>query len=139
MVPGGHGLHVADTAAGLVERSLTCHDLSVGDGAVGGHGRRRREEAHEIREVIHVIDHFLRLGQLVVDGVLGRGHNASAGGGVLCTSLAALIGKQFVGNALLHVVGLPGEDDQRLVLRLPTEAGNGAVVAVAIGVPGDTE
>ena len=130
---------MADIAAGLVKRSLTRGDLGGDDGAVGGHGLGRGEEAHEIGEVAHVIDHFLRLGQLVVDGVLGRGHNAFAGGGVLCTSLAALIGKQFVGNALLHVVGLPGEDDQRLVLRLPTEAGNGAVVAVAIGVPGDTE
>ena len=37
-------------------------------------------------------------------------------------------------DAHLDVVGLAGEQQQRLVLRLPAEAGDGAVVAVVVGL-----
>ena len=45
--------------------------------------------------------------------------------------LVALGLEQLVGDAHLDVVGLAREQQQRLVLRLPAEARDGAVVAVA--------
>ena len=47
------------------------------------------------------------------------------------------VGKELVGDAHFHVVGLAGEHQQRLVLRLPSEARDGAVVAVVVGLAGD--
>ena len=63
------------------------------------------------------------------------------GGGIRLAVLvaAALILEQLVGDALLDVVGLAREDEQRLVLRLPAEAGDGPVVPVAVEVPSDAE
>ena len=45
---------------------------------------------------------------------------------------AAFVRKQFIRYALLNVVGFAGEHRQRLVLRLPAEARDGAVVAAGI-------
>src|SRR5262249_35143478 len=42
-------------------------------------------------------------------------------------------------DAHLHVVGFAGEDGDRLVLCLPAETGNGAIVAAAIGDAQDAE
>src|SRR5205807_1414105 len=40
--------------------------------------------------------------------------------------------KQFVADAHFYIVGLTGEDHQRLVLGFPAEAADGAVVAVVV-------
>src|SRR5439155_3009913 len=45
----------------------------------------------------------------------------------------------LVAYALLHVVGFAGEKLQRLVLRLPPEPSDGAVIAVSIGVARDAQ
>src|SRR5215468_8092192 len=47
------------------------------------------------------------------------------------------LGEQLVGDAHLDVVGLAGKHRDRLVLRLPAEARDGAVVAAAVGPTGD--
>src|SRR5439155_21762713 len=44
----------------------------------------------------------------------------------------ALAREQLAGDALLDVVGLAGKDEERLVLRLPAEAGDGPVVAIVV-------
>ena len=51
--------------------------------------------------------------------------------------LVALGLEQLVGDAHLDVVGLAGEHQQRLVLRLPSEARDRAVVAVVVRLAGD--
>ena len=51
--------------------------------------------------------------------------------------LVALSLEQLVGDAHFDVVGLAGEHQQRLVLRLPAEPRDRAVVAVVVGLPGD--
>ena len=49
----------------------------------------------------------------------------------------ALGREQLVGDAHLDVVGLAGEQQQRLVLRLPAEPRDRAVVAVVVGLAAD--
>src|SRR5262249_12857880 len=46
------------------------------------------------------------------------------------------IGKEFVGHSLLDVVGLAGKDQERFILRLPSEPCDRSIVAVAIETPG---
>ena len=58
---------------------------------------------------------------------LDRIEDASGGG-------VALVGEAFVGDALLDVVGLAGENQQRLVLRLPAEARNRPVVGADVHI-----
>ena len=47
--------------------------------------------------------------------------------------------EQQVGDAHLYVVGLAGKDVQRLILRLPAETADRAIVAVVIEGAGDAE
>ena len=47
--------------------------------------------------------------------------------------------ENFIGDTHLHVVGLAGKQFQRLVLRLPAEAGDGAIIAVVIESAADAE
>src|SRR6185503_17025132 len=71
---------------------------------------------------------------------VGRGSAVHVGrvvrrGGVLAVGiLRALLREQLVADALLDVVGLAGEHQEGLVLRLPAEPRDGPVVAVAVGV-----
>src|SRR6185369_6606810 len=51
----------------------------------------------------------------------------------------ALVAEELVGDALLHVVGLAGEHQQGLVLRLPAEARDRAVVSRSVLAAGDPE
>src|SRR6267378_2159564 len=46
--------------------------------------------------------------------------------------------EQLVGNAHLDIVGLSGEYGDGLVLRLPAEARDRAVILVTVGMSGDT-
>ncbi len=73
-------------------------------------------------------------GEREVGFVLGSGI-VKAGGG----RIVAFVGEVLVGDAHFDVVGLAGENLQRFVLRLPAEAGNGAVVAAVVGMAGDAE
>src|SRR6516162_294649 len=47
--------------------------------------------------------------------------------------------KQFVGNAHLDIVGLTCEHRDRFVLCLPAEAGDGTVIAAAVGMARNAE
>src|SRR5215470_2722601 len=97
----------------LLNRELPCD----GPGAARirrGWGRWS-EEAHEIHKLLDVAD-------------LGRARLAKIqvvfGGGVehaVFDVVGALGREQLVGDAHLHVVGLPGEHLERPVLRLPAE------------------
>src|SRR5439155_24132403 len=51
---------------------------------------------------------------------------------LVLTRQRPVLRKQFVGDAHLHVVGLTGEDHQRLVLRLPAKTADGAIVSVVV-------
>src|SRR5207245_2262415 len=53
--------------------------------------------------------------------------------------LVALDRKQLVGDPHLDVVRLAGEEEQRLVLRLPAEPGDASVVPVPVGTTADAE
>ena len=57
----------------------------------------------------------------------------------ILTRQRPVLRKQFVGDAHLNVVGLTGEDHQRLVLRFPTKPANGGVVAIVIEGAADSE
>src|SRR5262245_32108375 len=142
MSTSGHRSHVADIAAGCVESNLTSSDLRgdllVAD-LVRGDLHGRGEEPHEVGEGIHVVDHLLRLREVVIDRVLRRRASSAALPGVRLSLLAALIREQLVGDPLLDVVGLAGEDHKRLVLGLPTVARYCPVVAISIGDAVDTK
>ena len=50
----------------------------------------------------------------------------------------ALVLEVFIADAHLHAIGLTRENQQRLVLRLPAEPCDGAIVAIRIDVTSDT-
>ena len=98
----------------------------------------RRQQPHERGEVDQVGRHLregadrgskVRAARVAVENVAAvfrRGVEDASGGGV------AFVGEAFVGDALLHVVGFGGEDQQRLVLCLPAETSDGAVIAAGV-------
>jgi len=51
----------------------------------------------------------------------------------------AILWKQFVRDAHLDVVGLTGENHQRLVLCFPAKTSDGAIVAVVVERAADPE
>ena len=93
--------------------------------------RRRREEAREEGELL---DRAQALDQRLGDalgGVVGDRRELAARG------LVALGLKELVGDPHLDVVRLAGEQEQRLVLSLPSEPRDRAVVAVVVRLAGD--
>src|SRR5207302_6194764 len=66
----------------------------------------------------------------------GRG---KAGKVLVLAGQRTFLREQLIADAHLHVVGLAGEDLQRLVLRLPAEAADRSVVAVVIESPGHAD
>ena len=103
---------------------------------------RRRQLAHEDRELQPVRQHVQR----VVESPGSAGRRVGARDVVRLVD-ALVAGRCFVpcgrehvvGDAHLDVVGLAGEDGQRFVLRLPAEAGDGAVIAAPVRHPADPE
>ena len=90
-----------------------------------------RPTAHEGREVHDIARrnptagcHWFRADE--IGRVLRQGVELAIRG------VVPLVGEVLVGDALLDVVGLAGEHQQRLVLRLPAEAGDRAVVTAAV-------
>src|SRR6266851_1919778 len=53
--------------------------------------------------------------------------------------LIPLLREQLVGHSLLHIVGFAHEDQEGLVLRLPPEPGERAVIAVPVLAAGNTK
>ena len=98
----------------------------------------RSEESHEVRKTDRVARDGLRLGALEI-GVVVRSGDDLADIRVWRAAFTALVWKELVCDSLLHVVGLTGEDHERFVLSLPTEAGDRAVVAVPILMTGNPE
>ena len=85
-------------------------------------GLRRSQEAHEVGKE-------LGIGEFTgvrVALIFGSGCEGAS------PVLFPLLGKQFVGHADFDIIRLPGEDQQRLVLCLPAEAGNSSVVPIGI-------
>ncbi len=93
-----------------------------------GGGHRCRQETHEDREPFDVT---ARIGIVGVGGVV-RNRLELAGEVFFPLGL-----EQLVGDTLLDVVRLAREQKQRLVLRLPAETRDRAVIAVVIGLAGD--
>ena len=87
-------------------------------------GARRSQEALEVGEVRDGAD----LGATLVH-VVGHRRELAA------RRLVALLREALVGDPHLDVVGLGGEDEQRLVLGLPAEPRDRAVVAVPVDRP----
>src|SRR6516164_9673196 len=68
------------------------------------------------------------LGVVVELSVLGRGVEQTSG------SLVALLREDLVGHAHFDVISLRREQEEGLVLRLPSEAGDRPVVRAAIDI-----
>ena len=120
---------VAERAADVGE------DLAAArEGRVDRRRLRRVGEARERREADDVGDRRHGAGARIdLGAILRQAVELAAAVGL------ALVGEDLVGHALLDVVGLAGEDQQRLVLRLPAEPGDRAVVAAVVEPPGDAE
>ena len=114
----------ADVRKALRPRSIESDPPGVVVDGVG-----RREEALEHRELLDRADRVQRRERLGVEDVVGHRRELAA------RRLVTLDLEQLVGDAHLDVVGLAREQQQRLVLRLPAEARDRAVVAVAVDLP----
>ena len=106
-----------------------------GGGAAGEReGRARRgQEPHEEGELLDGADRVRR------GGALGIGRVIRRAGELTIRRLVALLWEQLIGNSHLDVVGLAREEQERLVLRLPPESRDGAVVAVVVGGTRDSD
>src|SRR5262245_60017923 len=105
---------MAESAADFRELAAAAADRGRAAGLIGGR-RGRREEAHEEGELV---DGARRRDRIPRGGV---GDAVRLGGSLAVRVLLALGLEQLVGDAHLDVVGLAGEEQQRLVLRLPAE------------------
>jgi hypothetical protein len=87
------------------------------------------QEAHEVREVHDVAGKFA----IDIRMVFGSGVELAA------HSLVAFGIEDFVSDAHFDVVSLGGEEHQGLVLRLPAEPSDGAIVCVGVGSAEDAQ
>src|SRR5262252_9630974 len=140
LVPkGGHGGvgRVEDRRVAIRAADLHEEVLAVGDG--GGAARHRlgrqgrSEEAHEGGELLRTAHGLGGRGGVRVRDVVRHGGELAA------RRLLALLGEELVRDALLDVVRLAREDQERLVLRLPAEARDRAVVAAGVGRASDVD
>ena len=131
-VAGAKPRRVALRAADVGEQVAAAADRVRAARRVGRR-RRRRQEAHGRSRTS-------RCALMPVSGVDRRRCSVKSFGVVanwhsgVCVALGL---EQLVGDAHLDVVGLAGEQQQRLVLRLPAEARDGAVIAVAVRLTRD--
>src|SRR5208337_2945420 len=109
----------------------------------------RREESHEVRERRHIIENgwacrsgvgciFRIAGAAQVQAGRYQAGLASASRSIFAGKWT-ILGKEQIADPHLDVVGLAGKNVQRLVLRLPTEAADSAVVAVVIEGAGNSQ
>ena len=115
---------VAGSASDPVE---AVEPIAFGSGY--GAARRQREEAHERGEERDVVL-FTRL---KVHTILGFRIEHATG------KFVAFLGKDLVRNTHFDVVGLSRENRERLILRLPSEPGDGAVVVVRVESARDSQ
>src|SRR5437016_10515426 len=123
--------HGAKKPATVSDRGCSSRRGSGGCGLV--------QELHEGIEQPDVAGDGGSAGAIGVGNVLGvadPGEVQAAGwkpaSQLVLTRQRAILRKQFVGDAHLHVVGLSGEDHQRLVLGFPAKTADGAVTAVVV-------
>ena len=76
---------------------------------------------------------------MALDLARARGHVVGDRGELAARGLVPLLLKALAGDPHLDVVGLGGEEQQRLVLRLPAEPADRSVVAVPVGTAADAE
>ena len=105
---------------------------SVDDRRRVGRGSGRSKHAHEVGKAFDVGDDG-RIGgsrgcDRKVERVIWRSDEKTGG------SLVAFLREQLVRDTHFDIVGFAGEHDQGLVLRLPAETSDGAVVGAAIDV-----
>src|SRR5579862_20299 len=92
---------------------------------VGRHLGDGAEGCAEVGAAGCTVDHDARVLRRTVEYAAGDG--------------AAFVGEQFVRDALLHVVCLAGEHEQRLVLGFPAETCDGAVVPTGVEAAANLE
>src|SRR5579864_7959807 len=106
-------------------------------------GWRRSQEAHEVGKCRYVIENRCLRRKRRVGGVFrvagagevqtGRWQPEATGPAIaVFARQRTVLWEQLIADPHLHVVGFPREDVQRLVLRLPTEPADRAVVAVVV-------
>src|SRR6266576_7188570 len=127
----GGAADCAKEPAAVSDRGRSSRRSSGGCGLV--------EELYERNEQPNVTGHCGSAGTTRVGNVLrvADPRQVQAIGGkpasqLVLTRQRPVLRKQFVGDADLHVVGLTGEDHQRLVLRLPAKTADGAIVSVVV-------
>ncbi len=112
----------------------------------GSGGRGLVQELHEDIEQTDVTGDGGGAGAVGVGNVLGvadpsevQAVGRKPASELVLTRQRAILREQFVGDTHFHVVGLTGEDHQRLVLGLPTKTADGAIVAVVVKRSADAE
>src|SRR5207253_2379353 len=123
------GLGVASRTPDAREQLATVSNRGRA-GITGAHGRRlveKSDEAAQRRYIRRTSESYLKC-RIAFRCSIGRAIQI----------FFALVGEDFVAYALLDVIGFRGEQHERLVLRLPTEASDGAVIAAGVDVTGDS-
>jgi len=141
VVVGDGGLHagrVAECAADAGKQAAAVlHVLRTARAGAGGPGLL--EKAHVVGKLHRVAHHGGALVAILHFGVvLGCGIEQAIAGRRYW-SIAAFVGELLVADAHFHAAGFGGKLDQRLVLRLPAKARDGAVVGTAIEMAADAE
>src|SRR5437588_3620634 len=89
------------------------------------------QETHERRKLFSGTDRISYYDSLSI------GHIVRRFGELAVRSFIPLGLEQFVGNTHFNVIRFTGEQEKRLVLSLPSETGNRAIIAVFIRLAGD--
>ena len=111
-------------------------EAAAAEDIAAGAGLRSRRQPHERREV-HDIGGKVRRRAIAKPSVDKIGRILGKLVELATRGIVALVTEEFIGDALLDIVGLTREHQQRLILRLPAEPGDGAIVGTVIEVPGN--
>src|SRR5450432_634366 len=130
----GKRRRVAGRAANGTEQAAAVAD---GGGPTRHSGGRSGLGCHAHEDgKLHHVTRRAEIGGIEVGVVFRRAVDAAVGrqstSRLVFAGQRALRGEGLIADALFHVVCLTGKDQQRLVLRLPAKAADGAVIAVVI-------
>src|SRR6516162_3960206 len=101
-----------------------------------GRGGRRSQQAHKVGKCFDVREDR-RIGSGGSRGWRKSECIIRCSGEKTGRSLVAFLGEQLVRDSHFYVVGFGGEHEQRLVLCLPSETGNGPIIRAAVHVPAE--